>query len=88
MEQIGLPLPSVPFLLTAGAMTGVARMNLVVALGDEPFAGAAASAALTWRFNPARRDGQPVAARIDFQVSFQQETKHFIIWKEFRNNCC
>lgn len=48
--------------------------DVEVLLGDEPFAGAAASAALTWRFEPARRAGQPIAARIDFQVSFQQET--------------
>ena len=48
--------------------------DVEVLLGDEPFAGAAASAALTWRFRPALRNGAPVAARIDFQVSFEQAT--------------
>lgn len=46
--------------------------DVEVLLGDEPFASVAANAALTWRFLPARRDGQPVAARIDFQVTFEQ----------------
>lgn len=46
--------------------------DVEVLLGDEPFASAAAAAALTWRFQPARREGRPVAARIDFQVTFEQ----------------
>jgi membrane protein DedA with SNARE-associated domain len=33
VEQIGLPLPAVPFLLAAGALAGAGRMNLVAALG-------------------------------------------------------
>src|SRR5688572_16634024 len=35
-----------------------------VVTGEEPFASAAADAALRWQFEPAHRAGQPVAARI------------------------
>lgn len=49
--------------------------DVEVLLGDEPFASAAAASALTWRFYPARRDGQPVAARIDFEVTFEQSVR-------------
>lgn len=38
--------------------------------GEAPFAGAAAEAALGWRFEPAQRDGQPVSARIRFELRF------------------
>jgi hypothetical protein len=38
--------------------------------GEEPFASAAASGALSFRFEPARRDGQPVPARIRFELRF------------------
>lgn len=38
--------------------------------GDEPFASAAAQAATSWRFEPATRDGKPVAAIVRFQISF------------------
>ena len=40
--------------------------------GEEPFASAATAAALTWKFEPARRQGQPVAARIRFEVRFRE----------------
>ncbi|WP_437280898.1 TonB-dependent receptor plug domain-containing protein [Sorangium sp. So ce375] len=39
--------------------------------GEEPFASAAARAAPSWRFEPARRDGRPVGARILFRVTFR-----------------
>jgi len=32
LEQLGLPLPSIPLLLAAGAMSGMGRMNIVYAL--------------------------------------------------------
>jgi membrane protein DedA with SNARE-associated domain len=32
LEQLGLPLPSVPLLLTAGALSGMGRMNVVYSL--------------------------------------------------------
>ena len=32
-EQIGLPLPAVPFLLAAGALAGAGQMNLPSAIG-------------------------------------------------------
>ncbi len=38
--------------------------------GEEPFRTAAESAAAGWRFEPARRNGQAVAARIRFLVHF------------------
>jgi len=44
--------------------------SAVVVEGDEPFAGAARSAAPQWRFTPARRDGAPVRARIRARVAF------------------
>lgn len=33
VEQIGVPLPAVPFLLAAGALAGIGRMHLVPAIG-------------------------------------------------------
>ncbi len=39
--------------------------------GEEPFASAAARAAASWRFEPARRDGRPIGARILFRVTFR-----------------
>jgi TonB family protein len=38
--------------------------------GDDPFAAAAVKAANSWRFDPATRDGTPVAAIVRFEVSF------------------
>jgi membrane protein DedA with SNARE-associated domain len=38
VEQLGLPLPSLPLLLAAGALAGTDRMNIVVALGITVFA--------------------------------------------------
>jgi len=38
--------------------------------GNEPFASVAAAAAAKWQFEPARRQGQPVATRIRFEVGF------------------
>jgi hypothetical protein len=53
-------------------MDGSVR-DVEVLLGDEPFASAAAADAVSWSFAPATRNGKPVAARIDFEVVFQQE---------------
>ncbi len=44
--------------------------DVKVAAGDEPFATAAVSAARTWTFDPATRDGKPVASRIKMEISF------------------
>jgi hypothetical protein len=38
--------------------------------GEEPFATAATAAATSWQFEPARRQGQAVGARIRFEVRF------------------
>lgn len=46
--------------------------DATVVEGDEPFAEAARSAAYRWRFEPARRDGRPIASRIRFEVRFQE----------------
>jgi TonB family protein len=51
--------------------TGEVREARVVS-GGEPFAAAAVRAALGWRFEPARRGEQPIAARIRFQVQFRE----------------
>jgi hypothetical protein len=40
--------------------------------GEPPFAEAAERAALSWRFEPARRGAQAIAARIRFRVEFRQ----------------
>jgi hypothetical protein len=39
---------------------------------NEPFSSRAANAALAWRFEPATRDGKPVAARILIEVVFRE----------------
>ncbi len=39
--------------------------------GEEPFAGAALNAAASWRFEPARRAGVPVDARIRVRIHFE-----------------
>jgi len=44
--------------------------DALAAEGDEPFASAAVQAALTWRFEPATRDGLPVSSIVRFAVSF------------------
>ncbi len=41
-----------------------------VAEGDEPFASVAVNAAMSWRFEPATRDGRPVSSIVRFAVSF------------------
>ncbi len=41
--------------------------------GDEPFASVARDAAGGWRFRPATRDGEPIAAKIRFRVTFVEE---------------
>src|SRR5688572_12677559 len=47
--------------------------SATVVEGDEPFAERARSAALTWQFTAAQRNGQPVAARIRASVGFRSE---------------
>ena len=43
-----------------------------VVRGDDPFASAALAAAKLWRFDAARRDEQPIAARIRIEVRFTE----------------
>ncbi|XXT22403.1 TonB-dependent receptor plug domain-containing protein [Sorangium sp. So ce429] len=46
-------------------------VSVVEAEGEEPFVSAAVGAAPSWRFEPARRDGRPINARILFRVAFR-----------------
>src|SRR5687767_9332274 len=54
----------VVLMLTVGREGQVETVRAIE--GEEPFASAATAAASAWRFEPARRRGQPVAARIRF----------------------
>jgi TonB family protein len=45
--------------------------SATVVEGDAPFTEQARTTALTWRFAPAQRQGQPIAARIRARVGFQ-----------------
>jgi TonB family protein len=56
--------------LSIGAAGQVTAVRVIA--GDEPFAEAARSAAEGWSFEPARRGGIAVAARIRFHVGFEQ----------------
>src|SRR5690349_14714067 len=47
--------------------------SATVVEGGEPFGEQARAAALTWRFEPAQRDGTPVAARVRARVEFHGE---------------
>jgi hypothetical protein len=49
--------------------------SAAVVEGEEPFAEQARSAALSWRFTPAQRGHQPVAARIRASVGFRSEPR-------------
>ena len=60
----------VVLMLTVGREGAVEAARAIE--GEEPFASAATAAALTWTFEAARRQGQPVAARIRFEVRFRE----------------
>jgi TonB family protein len=49
---------------------GVTQVSVVS--GTEPFASAATRAAGRWRFEPATKDGRPVAARLRLELSFRE----------------
>jgi hypothetical protein len=51
----------------------VSRASVVE--GSEPFAERARTAALGWRFTPARRADQPVTARVRARVAFRRESE-------------
>jgi TonB family protein len=61
---------------TVVLMLTIGRDGLVESVraieGEEPFASAATAAATAWKFEPAHRQGQPVAARIRFEVRFRE----------------
>lgn len=54
--------------LTLSASGDVTQANAIE--GSEPFSARAVEAAKAWKFQPATRDGTPVAAKIRFQVRF------------------
>lgn len=56
-EQIGFPVPSIPFLLAVGALAGAGRMNLLAAVGLAVLASLVAD--LAW-YETGRRRGQAV----------------------------
>jgi TonB family protein len=60
----------VVLMLTVGRNGTVEAVRAIE--GADPFASAATAAAATWQFEPARRQGQPVAARIRFEVRFRE----------------
>ena len=59
---------SVALELTLSAQGDVT--HAVAIEGDEPFASRAVAAAKTWKFQPATRDGKPIAAKIRYLVRF------------------
>ncbi len=48
----------------------VGRVEIAVSSGHPELDGAAAAAARSWRFLPARRDGSPIASTVLIWVSF------------------
>ncbi|HMI85391.1 MAG TPA: energy transducer TonB [Polyangiaceae bacterium] len=60
----------VVLMLTVGRDGAVAEVRAIE--GDEPFASSATAAAGAWKFEPAQRRGQAVAARIRFEVQFHE----------------
>ncbi len=54
--------------LTLSAAGDVTAANVLE--GSEPFSARATEAAQGWKFQPATRDGKPIAAKIRFQVRF------------------
>lgn len=52
-------------------LDGSGAVTLATAVeGEEPFAARAVEAARAWKFEPATRDGKPIAAKIRFHVRF------------------
>lgn len=50
-------------------------LHAAVISGPEPFGARALQRTLEWRFEPASRDGQPQASRIQFLVSFEAQPR-------------
>lgn len=49
-----------------------AVIDAATAEGAAPFSDAAVTAARGWRFEPAKRDGKPVASKVRFEVRFEE----------------
>ncbi|MEQ9321983.1 MAG: TonB-dependent receptor plug domain-containing protein, partial [Polyangiaceae bacterium] len=49
--------------------------SVAVVRGREPFAGAAREAAASWRFTPASRRGEAVAAKIRYELAFEETVR-------------
>jgi TonB family protein len=76
LDQAAVPYPpngrgdaSVLLAIVVDARGAVADVKIV--RGDSPFAAAAAAAVRGWRFDPAKRDDVPVAARVTASVEFR-----------------
>jgi TonB family protein len=70
---VGATGDSVVVLLVVVALDGKVD-DVKATSGEEPFVTAAIAAARTWTFNPATRDGRPIAARIKMEVAFHEPT--------------
>ena len=68
-EQIGIPVPSIPFLLAVGALAGAGRLNFALALALG--ASAALLADLVWYYAGRRRG--PRVLRVLCRLSFEPE---------------
>ncbi len=71
--QGGVGAASVVLTVTVNADGSVRTAR--VAEGEEPFSAAALEAARTWQFQPASRDGGPIAATVRIVVSFAPPTR-------------
>ena len=65
VEQAGLPIPSAPLLLAAGALSGTHRMNLVAAIAFAVL-GAVASDAMWYELGRLKGRARPAIALPDF----------------------
>jgi membrane protein DedA with SNARE-associated domain len=69
LEQIGLPIPTVPFLLAAGALSGMGKLDFLGALGLALFAALAAD--LLW-YETGKRRGDSIL-RILCRISLEPD---------------
>jgi protein TonB len=62
---------TVVLLLRVGASGQVTRVEVVASSGHEELDTVAADAAKLWQFEPARRDGEPVAFDVRVPIEFR-----------------
>ena len=76
LSELNVPYPAdgagaADVLLTVTVNADGTVRAAVPTVTNEPFSGVAARAALDWRYQPATRGGNPVAARIRVQITFR-----------------